>query len=177
MLNPSRHKLQLASDEWAVLTGGIFPSWCLPVDHSNGEYSLSHREFKLLQRRAQKAQRGGQGEVAGMVLAVNSRQLSLLFLHNCGEAGGFAFEESEIRHARKMARKLQQRVIGTFHSHPLSAAVPGPGDLRGARVNSINLIYDVCGETARLWRISMKRRRKIAKEIKLVIEFQSDLSP
>jgi proteasome lid subunit RPN8/RPN11 len=177
MLNPSQHKLQLASGKWAVLAGDIFPSWCLPIDPANGEYFLPHGEFKLLQRRAHKAQREDQGEVAGMVLAVNSRLLSLLFLHNCGKGGSFAFEESEIRNARKRARKLQQRVIGTFHSHPISAAIPSPGDLRGARLNSVNLIYDVCGRTARLWRISMKRRRKIAKEIKLVIKFQSDLSP
>src|SRR5690348_1305419 len=100
MLNPSEHDLQLASDERAFLTDDILPSWCLPIDPSDGEYFLPHGEFKMMQRRAHKAQLENQGEVAGMVLAVKRRLLSLQFLHNCGKGGSFAFDEGEIRNAR-----------------------------------------------------------------------------
>ena len=45
------------------------------------------------------------------------------------------------------------KVLGTFHSHPIGEAIPGPRDIQTARSGSLMLIYDVCGRQARLWKI------------------------
>jgi proteasome lid subunit RPN8/RPN11 len=175
MVTSSHCKPQLASHSRRTLTGDALPSWCLPIDPSDGVYFLPYGQFKTLQRRAHEAQRDDQREVAGAVVAFNDRLLGLRFLPNRDRSGGFAIEERHFRKASKAARELRKRVIGTFHSHPISAAVPGSRDLHIARLNSVNLIYDVCGRMARLWRITKRRRRKIAKELRLVIRSHSRL--
>ena len=70
----------------------------------------------------------------------------------------FSVSTSQLRGLRKpqkvLARKAGKTVLGTFHSHPISEAIPSPGDFMGAGSlsDSLMLIYDVCGIEARLGR-------------------------
>ncbi len=58
-------------------------------------------------------------------------------------------------------------LLGHFHSHPISEAIPSPGYLKEAPLYSYQLIYDVCGSEARLWFITKRAKRKVALEVPL----------
>jgi proteasome lid subunit RPN8/RPN11 len=64
--------------------------------------------------------------------------------------------------ARHAARVLSSSIAGTFHSHVVSEARPGPRDIREARQAAVLLIYDTIAYEWRLWRI----RRGRAYELK-----------
>jgi proteasome lid subunit RPN8/RPN11 len=72
------------------------------------------------------------------------------------DSGSFSICKGELQLIRKEAAKAGSRVVGLFHSHPIAEPAPGPRDIKEAPGNSLMLIYDVCGQTAALWRI--KRR-------------------
>ena len=59
---------------------------------------------------------------------------------------------------RKKIKLHGKKIFGTFHSHPITEAIPGKSDIDGAYRNM--LIYDVIGETARLWAIKRKKGGK-----------------
>jgi proteasome lid subunit RPN8/RPN11 len=64
---------------------------------------------------------------------------------------------------------MGKRVLGTFHSHPISEAIPGRGDLARTALNSLCLIYDVCGRKPRLWKIVKRDGQRIANEVPLKV--------
>jgi len=77
--------------------------------------------------------------------------------------GSFALRSEEIVRERRKAKARGKRVVGLFHSHPLSGPTLGRGDRRGATLNWLQLVYDVCGREARLWRVYRRlRRRRVA---------------
>ncbi len=57
---------------------------------------------------------------------------------------------------QKMAKRKTCGVWGIFHSHPISEAEPGAGDIEGGPFNGFALIYDVVGDEFRLWRIERR---------------------
>jgi proteasome lid subunit RPN8/RPN11 len=73
----------------------------------------------------------------------------------------------ELREVRREMKAHGIRVVGTFHSHPVSYARPGPGDCRSAPLNSLMLVYDVVARSGALWRIVRNGKRKMAKEVDL----------
>ena len=133
-------------------------------------FTLAAGEQRKLYRRAYRAQRIDQSEVCGLLIGNCGGRLKLCFLLNRSkQAGHWQLRISDIRMIRKTIRLRKKRVVGTFHSHPISEAVPGRGDVRGVPLNSLMLIYDVCGRRSRLWRIVKSGRRREAKEVPLAI--------
>ena len=84
--------------------------------------------------------------------------------------GHFELDRAEYKEVGAAALSSGKRVLGTFHSHPIGYAVPGPSDLRRAKLNSLMLVYDVCGRQEALWQIVKSGRSRKARPIKLTIE-------
>lgn len=131
-------------------------------------YFIRTSDLRRLRTLALKAQIRGQQEVCGLLVVTRLRQLELWYLTNrSSKAGSFRIERTEYLRARREIRELGKQPIGDFHSHPISEAVPGKSDLAGAVLNSLCLIYDVCGRTAKLWKIVKRHGRRYANEIPL----------
>jgi proteasome lid subunit RPN8/RPN11 len=125
-------------------------------------------DLRRLRALALKAQERGQQEVCGILSRTRLRQLELWFLPNqSSNAGSFRIERREYLRARREIREQGKQPVGTFHSHPISEAIPGKSDLARSPLNSLCLIYDVCGRTARLWKIAKRRDRRYANELPL----------
>jgi proteasome lid subunit RPN8/RPN11 len=75
-----------------------------------------------------------------------------------------------MRGVREAALQQGRRVIGTFHSHPIGHAEPGPRDRRSCPNGAYMLIYDVCGRMPRLWQIQRRRGRRQAREVAIRLE-------
>jgi proteasome lid subunit RPN8/RPN11 len=83
--------------------------------------------------------------------------------NTCTREGSFSYCKKEVRTLEKAVKRLGIEIIGTFHSHPISEAVPGPNDIKYAVEDSLMLIFDCIGKEARLWHIKDGRcsRREI----------------
>jgi len=129
-------------------------------------YYLPFRERRRLHRRAYYAQQRDQFEVCGVLLANAERQLQLHFLPNRSDKpGAWVLHRSDVASVRRAVIGTGWRVVGTFHSHPISEAVPGPQDFASIRARQLQLIYDVCGRQARLWTRSSRAQHTKANEI------------
>jgi hypothetical protein len=81
-----------------------------------------------------------------------ARELRLHFLPNRSkEPCAWSLQIADITAVRRAVAESEWRVVGTFHSHPISEAVPGILDFASLRTGQLQLIYDVCGLQARLW--------------------------
>ena len=137
-------------------------------------YVLPFRERRQLQDRAYRAQQRDQSEVCGALLCMPSGILRLRFLRNRSDRPGhFEIAAAELSAMRRGPHRSQQSIVGTFHSHPLTQAVPGRGDVRHATVGHLMLVYDVCGREGRLWRIVQKNGHKTATEAMLLTTSRS----
>lgn len=95
---------------------------------------------------------GGGKEVCGLLID-NGYFLELIPLRNRRKAGGFAFYPREVRKIEASVLAVNHRIIGTFHSHPMSVAKPGDGDIAGAPDDSLLLIVDAIKRSCALWRV------------------------
>lgn len=135
------------------------------------DWVLPYAELRRLQSRALRAQRRDFSEVAGLLVSGSRRRLKLWFLPNhSAHAGHFTIELDDVAAARRRARSRGARVVGLFHSHPLSRAVLGPGDRRGAVLNWLRLVYDVCERDVRLWRVYRHNGRRRVREVGMQVE-------
>ena len=125
-------------------------------------------DLRQLHFSAVRAQRRAQKEVCGVLASDEHGRLELLFLANRSQrAGRFTIARADYLRARESIRRMGKRVLGIFHSHPISEAIPGRGDLARTALNNFCLIYDVCGRKPRLWKIAKRSGRKVAKEVPL----------
>jgi len=132
------------------------------------KYRLPFLDRRRLHDRAYRAQQRDQSEVCGTLMCTRSGVLRLRFLKNQSERPGhFEIGSAELRALRQSKNGTRLRVFGTFHSHPITHAVPGHGDIRGARTGELMLVYDVCGREARLWRIVRRKGNKTAVQLTL----------
>src|ERR1700737_1999874 len=89
------------------------------------QYALPRGERMKLQRRALRAQRLDQGEVCGVLVCDSKFRLQLHFLQNrSGRPGRFEISCVDLEAVRNAAKLSGNEVVGTFHSHPISHAVP-----------------------------------------------------
>ena len=140
------------------------------LDSSDVSFLLPYREWRRLYRRAFNAQQLNHSEVCGFFSADSNGHISLEFLTNWSvRPGHFELSTKELTRAKRNV-DVGARLIGTFHSHPLSDAVPGAADIKNSSYDLASLICDVCGRCARLWRIERKGKRKIATELRLKIQ-------
>jgi len=171
MPNSSQISAQALNNTFLIAIGKALPSWCLPCGHSTKKYVLPFNQRRKLHDRAYRAQQRDHSEVCGLILADNEHRLNLFFLPNrSGETLHFEMDCNEIRATQRAARLSGKRVIGAFHSHPVGAAIPTLRDLRGAWLNKFLLIYDVCGREARMWRICKAGKRRLAKEVRVLVQ-------
>ena len=144
------------------------------VRRLGGGFILPADERRRLHRRSHLRQQRDQGEVCGVLLATRRRCLELIFVSNVSRSPGqFAMAQSDIRDIRRLARVRKRAVIGFFHSHPISTAVPSEGDVRRAPLRSFHLIYDVCGREPKLWYYTRRSHRLVAIEFPLLIRDSS----
>jgi proteasome lid subunit RPN8/RPN11 len=131
-------------------------------------------ERRRLHDRAYRAQQRDQSEVCGALMATRFGVLRLHFLENQSERPGhFEIASDEVRALRQRQNGTGLRFFGTFHSHPLTYAIPGQGDIRATPTGELMLIYDVCGGEARLWRIVRRKGYKTAVQLTLYIVARS----
>jgi len=131
-------------------------------------YILRMSELQKLHFSAVRAQRHGQKEVCGVLASDENGRLELRFLTNRSQrAGRFTIARADYFGAREAIRQMGKRVLGTFHSHPISEAIPSRGDLARTALNSFFLIYDVCGREPRLWKIVKRNGQRVADEVPL----------
>lgn len=139
------------------LAGREMKAWVLP-----------YREFRRLHERAYRAQQRDHSEVVGVLVSRTRRRLGLSFLKNhSGCPGHFEVSIAAVAAERRRARARGARVVGVFHSHPVSPARLGIRDRRAAMLNSLQLVYDVCGLDARLWQVTMRAGRKRMREVEI----------
>jgi proteasome lid subunit RPN8/RPN11 len=125
--------------------------------------TISKRDLQRLRLRALRAQRKDQSEVCG-VLVQRGQRLPLMFLPKLSQRrGSFEMSRADISAHRARARSRGGRVVGAFHSHPVSEAVPSSRDIAESPVNSLMLIYDVCGRDVKLWRVVKCKGTKVVR--------------
>jgi proteasome lid subunit RPN8/RPN11 len=116
-------------------------------------------------REAKRAARNDGKEICGLLIH-NGHFIELMRTINISEnSGKFEFDVKQVRAIKRAADLLGHEIVGTFHSHPVSEARPGPGDIEGAVDDSLMLIVDCMGDEARLWKIKDGQARRMRMEI------------
>jgi len=132
---------------------------------------LPIRERLRLHDRAYRAQQRDQSEVCGAVVADSQGRCRLVFLPNqSNRPRHFEMRWSDIREIRGGIEGSSTRLVAVFHSHVVGEAVPSKGDLAQPPTTMLSLIYDVCGRSARLWRVRNVKGVRTATEVPLVVE-------
>ena len=123
-----------------------------------------YKRLLLLSRRETKRHFGR--EICGFLID-NGYYLHLWLTQNGRKTpGGFSYYTGEVRQLESITRKLGIEIVGTFHSHPTSEAVPGPNDVKYAENDDLMLIFDCIRNEGRLWQIKDGRYRE--KKIELI---------
>jgi hypothetical protein len=124
-------------------------------------YRCLSEQLARFATRAIRLARSRQREIAG-VLVERDRLIQLLELPNVARRmGGFDIRRRDIYRAEQAAKALGAAVCGTFHSHVVSEASPGPRDRGEAHEGSLMLIYDTIGREWCLWRIRHGRAYRL----------------
>lgn len=134
-------------------------------------FILPYRERRRLHDRAYRAQQRDHLEVCGVMVTDNTKRIELIFLKNrTTHSYNYTIDIEDIREVRKTIKAKAQRILGTFHSHPVGETTPGPGDLEKGFFNGLEMIYDVCGREVKLWRIKKIEGLRSAIEVPLILE-------
>jgi proteasome lid subunit RPN8/RPN11 len=114
----------------------------------------------MLKRAARKADDGR--EICGLLVS-NGHCLELVRTKNKAKGpGSFQLPRRQCARIERAASRLGHRVVGTFHSHPISPAVPGEGDIRGVRAGwPLMLILSCWDNDAKLWRIRKSKADRL----------------
>ncbi len=128
-------------------------------------YGMEPKYKRSLHRRAYTKQQKGHHEVCGIVV-LNGEKIELEYCKNAhGEPLGFSITSDELERAKRRCWRQGKKFGGVFHSHPVSDAMPGQNDIRGALPNKIMMIYDVCGREAALWKVKIKNGERVLEHI------------
>lgn len=140
----------------------------MATNKARGAYRISVSQLRRLRTLAERRQKSGQREVCGLILSDDGFRLRLAYLPNqASRPGQFLIKGQAYESARDRAKRQGESILGTFHSHPVSEAIPGAGDIKNATSGSLMLIYDVCGREAKLWKIRKVRGHRQARELTL----------
>ncbi len=119
------------------------------------------KELSRTIRRAKGLARKESKEVCGF-LVHNGHFIELVETRNeSTKKGHFKISKRQYHRIKTAIKTLRYDFIGSFHSHPVSEAKPGPGDIKGSENNSLMLIIDCIGNEAKLWRIKDKKAREV----------------
>jgi len=104
-------------------------------------------------------------EVCGLLID-NGHFLQIKETRNLAtRKGSFVMDLREIRSLKKAAKKLDLKVIGTFHSHVTWNAEPGKTDIAGTWDGYLMLIVDGMNKEAKLWHVKNNRAYPLSFEI------------
>jgi len=141
---------------------------------SHRKYTLPDRERRRLHGRAYRAQQRDHSEVCGFLVSDSLGRLRLWFVKNqSNRPYEYSIDRRVARSVSRLVARQNLRVLGTFHSHPISTAVPSTGDLKRGFLKGIELIYDVCGRRPRLWRVRKLHGVSMPEEVPLFLESRS----
>jgi proteasome lid subunit RPN8/RPN11 len=130
------------------------------------KYRISRDELKAMTKEAIWAAQNNGKEICGL-LVTNGYFVELVrTVNKTKRGGGFSFYSKEINSIESAAKKLNHKIVGTFHSHPYYIAEPGESDISDAFDDEIMLVIDVINRDAALWRIG--KNRKVKLEIELI---------
>lgn len=133
-------------------------------------YALSQTQTLKLSNESRAAKRNGEREVCGGLLLRSDGQLALCFTPNeSPDPRSFMIAKSNLERMSELAANHEARLIGSFHSHPASDAMPGEDDLSGAGVNSLILIHSVRSGQTRLWQVVPHDHENVAVEVQLEV--------
>jgi proteasome lid subunit RPN8/RPN11 len=134
-------------------------------------YKLPYKERRRLHERSYRAQQRDGSEVCGLLLVGRDKRIELRFLRNIAkEPGKYNIDLREVKVLHRAISSHSKKILGSFHSHPVSEAVPGAGDLEIGFYRGIEMIYDVCGREIKLWSVKRNGKKRTAKELPLIIE-------
>jgi len=133
-------------------------------------FTLPYRERVRLHGRAYRAQQNGHREVGGALLASARGQLRLVFIKNTADRP-YRYEMAwgALRRVKAVLMGKGERLMGTFHSHPLGMAKLSRGDRVACSLRASMLVYDVCGREAALWRVAKRGARRVAYRVPLKV--------
>lgn len=118
---------------------------------------LRRSYIELLKLARLEAKKEDGKEICGFLID-NGYFLQLQLVQNKSERlGSFLYCEKEVKELMKSTKSLGIEIVGTFHSHPISEATPGPNDVKYALDNSLMLIFDCIGNEGELWYIKNGR--------------------
>jgi proteasome lid subunit RPN8/RPN11 len=127
---------------------------------------LKHIQIKRLRILAKIAKSKGNFEVCGIVGHNRKDVITLFFLRNlANRAGIFRIKSKDVTDLENYLQQNGISIIASFHSHPISEAVPSKSDKKNAFLKERELIYDVIGRNMKMWEIKnlsvteVKRRR------------------
>ena len=133
------------------------------------DYYIKYAKLTRLKRKAYQAQQNNHSEVAGLLSIDSTGQIEFHFIENLSNKPySYSITKKQINECQKELPK-EKKILGTFHSHPLTAAIPGKADIKNGFYKSHELIYDVCGDTARLWKKIKSTSKYKIKEIPIKI--------
>lgn len=121
---------------------------------------LKRSYVELLKLARLEAKKDAGKEICGFLID-NGYFLQLQLTQNTSERqGSFSYCKKEVKELMRSTRKLGIEIVGTFHSHPISEAIPGPNDVKYALDDDLMLIFDCIGNEGKLWYIKDGGYRK-----------------
>ncbi|MFA6564543.1 MAG: Mov34/MPN/PAD-1 family protein [Verrucomicrobiia bacterium] len=124
--------------------------------------SFDKFQYSRLLSEARSAARKAPGaEICGLIVDTG-HHLSFVLTRNVARRfGSFVLSRRDVRRVATAVKVLGQKIVGTFHSHPLSLAEPGTSDIKNTVDDSLMFIFDCIGRKGRLWRIKQGRAREL----------------
>jgi len=115
-------------------------------------YRIRHSELHRYMRRAVQAGKWGY-EICGQLVLQGSHLTFVPVKNSTNDLGSFEMWYTWTILALRKEPWFGEPLIGAYHSHPSSPAVPGESDIAGSRSNTLMLILACCDQKAGLWRI------------------------
>jgi proteasome lid subunit RPN8/RPN11 len=133
-------------------------------ESKNESHRIFRRQVRAFLKLAVKSSKTEGREICGLLLS-NGYCLELVLTQNkTKRPGGFSFYSREVLKIERAAPFLNYRIVGTFHSHPWSSAVPGKSDIEYAEDDSLMLIISCWDKEANLWRIYNRKAHQVKLE-------------
>src|SRR5207249_12263339 len=80
-------------------------------------------------------------EICGLLIDTGAHLLFIQTRNASARAGSFVFSHPEVRRIVGATKVFGQKVVGTFHSHPVGLPIPGQSDIRHAVEDSLMFIF------------------------------------
>src|SRR5580658_2565672 len=108
-------------------------------------FKLAKSRFRSFQKAAYRSQQDCHKEICGALLCDSTGNLQLQFIKNLSEQPGrFEIRRKKLLDVSRAVKLDGLKLIGLFHSHPVSGPIPGLNDIKTTPVGFYHLILDVC---------------------------------